>query len=76
MKQFKVVFVKEGNAYELWFTDHKGEWLQSYIYNTFTIDGKAIESRYDGSAMINENILWEINKLINLGYKFIGIEKS
>lgn len=75
-KQFKVVFVNESNTYELWFTDHKGEWLQSCIYSTFTIDGKVIESQCDGSAMINENILWEMNKLINLGYKFIGIEKA
>lgn len=75
-KLFKVVFKSQTNSYELWFTDHKGEWVESFIYNTFTIDGKAIESEYDDQAMISENALWEMNKLINYGYKFIGIERS
>ena len=75
-KQFKLVFVSDNNTYELWFTDHTQEWVQSHIYNTFTLDGDVIESKYDGSTMINENVLWEMNKLINLGYEFIGIERS
>ena len=74
-KQFKLVFVSDNNTYELWFTDHTQECVQSHFYNTFTLDGDVIESKYDGSAMINENILWEMNKLINLGYEFIGIER-
>lgn len=76
MKQFKLVFRNESNTYEIWFTDHKGEWVESFIYNTFTIDGKAIESEYNGSAMISESILWRMDELIELGYKFIGIEKA
>lgn len=75
-KQFKFVFVSDNNTYELWFTDHKNEWYLSYIYSTFTLDGDVIESKYDGSGMINENLLWEMEKLINLGYDFIGIERS
>lgn len=75
-KKFKVVFKSKTNSYELWFTDHKDEWVESIIYHTFTTDGKVIESQYDGSAMINENILWEINKMVNLGYKFLGIGKA
>ena len=75
-KLFKVVFKSQMNSYELWFTDYKGEWCLSAIYSTFTIDGDAIESEYDEQAMINENVLWEMNKLIKLGYKFIGIERS
>ncbi len=75
-KRFKVVFKSQTNSYELWFTDHKGEWCLSAIYNTFTIDGKAIESEYDDQAMISENALWGMDKLIYLGYKFIGIERS
>ena len=75
-KQFKVVFKNESNTYEIWFTDHKGEWVKSIIYYTFTKDGKVIESQYDGNALIDEFVLWEMNRLINLGYKFIGIEKA
>lgn len=75
-KQFKVVFKNESSTYELWFTDHKGEWTKSVIYYTFDNDLKVIESQYDGPAVISESILWEMNKLINLGYKFIGIQKA
>lgn len=75
-KQFKLVFKSKSNTYEIWFTDHKGEWVESIIYYTFTKDGKVIESQYDGNALIDEFVLWEMNRLINLGYKFIGIEKA
>ena len=77
-KQFKLVFVIDNNTYELWFKDYKNEWVQSIIYSTFTLDGDGdvIVSKYDGPAMINENVLWEMNKLINLGYEFIGIERG
>lgn len=74
--QFKVVFKSQTNSYELWFTDYKGEWVLSAIYNTFTIDGKVVESEYDDQAMISENALWGMDRLVNLGYKFIGIERS
>lgn len=75
-KQFKVVFKNESSTYELWFTDHKNEWVKSVIYYTFDNDLKVIESQYDGPAVISESILWEMNKFINLGYKFIGIQKA
>ena len=75
-KQFKVVFRNESSTYELWFTDNKNEWVKSVIYYTFDNDLKVIESRYDGPAVISESILWEMNKFINLGYKFIGIQKA
>lgn len=75
-KQFKLVFVIDNNTYELWFKDYKNEWVQSIIYSTFTLDGDVIVSKCDGPAMINENVLWEMNKLINLGYEFIGIERG
>lgn len=76
MKQFKLVFRNEINTYELWFTDYKGEWCLSAIYYTFDTDGNVIESEYNDPAMINENILWEMNKMTDLGYKFSGIERS
>ena len=75
-KQFKVVFKNESNTYEIWFTDHKGEWVKSIIYYTFTKDGKVIESQYDGNALIDAFVLWEMNRLSNLGYKFRGIGKA
>ena len=75
-KQFKVVFRHENNTYELWFTDHKGEWVESDTYYTFKRDGGAIENDYNGLAMINESIMWELNNFIELGYKFLGIEKA
>lgn len=75
-KQFKVVFRAKTNTYELWFINLEGEWVQSSIYSTFDLDGNVIEDKYSGTALINENILWEINKLVDLGYKFIGIEKA
>lgn len=75
-KQFKVVFKNESNAYELWFTDSKNEWVESDTFYTFTRDGEVIESEYNGLAMINESILWKLNQFTELGYKFIGIEKA
>lgn len=75
-KRFKVVFKSQMNSYELWFTDNEGEWVKSIIYYTFAKDGNIIKSRYVGNALIDEFALWEMNKLINLGYKFIGIEVS
>ena len=75
-KQFKVVFKNENNTYELWFTDHKDEWVRTITYCTFDTDLNVIESQHDGPAFISENILWEMNQLIKLGYKFIGIQKA
>ena len=75
-KQFKVVFRHESNTYELWFTDHKGEWVENDTYYTFKRDGEAIENDYNGLAMINESILWKFNHFTELGYKFIGIQKA
>ena len=74
-KQFKVVFVQNTNQYEVWFTDHTGEMQFSVAYSTFTKKGDLIDSSCDDVAFISENILWEFNKLVNLGYKFVGIEK-
>ena len=74
-KQFKVVFVQNTNQYEIWFTDHTGEFVMSMMYSTFTKKGEMIGGSYDGTALISENILWEINHLTDLGYKFVGIEK-
>lgn len=73
-KQFKVVFKSQTNSYELWFTDHKGEWVENDTYYTFARDGEAIENDYNGLAMINESIMWKLNDFIELGYKFLGIE--
>lgn len=75
-KQFKVVFRNESNTYELWFTDHKCEWVRSITYCTFDTELNVIENHHDGPSFISENILWEMNQLINLGYKFIGMEKA
>ena len=75
-KQFKVVFVQNTNQYEIWFTDHTGEFVMSMMYSTFTKKGEVINSSCDDVAFISENILWEFNKLVNLGYKFVGIERK
>ena len=75
MKKFKVAFVKDTNQYEIWFTDHTGEFVMSSFYSTFTKKGEAIDGSCDDVAFISENILWDINKLTDLGYKFAGIEK-
>ena len=75
MKKFKVVFLKESNQYEIWFTDHTGEFVMSSFYSTFSKEGDLIDSSCDDVAFISENILWDINKLTDLGYKFAGIEK-
>lgn len=75
MKKFKVVFLKERNQYEVWFTDHTGEFVMSSFYSTFTNEGEVIDSSCDGVAFISESILWEINRLTDLGYKFVGIEE-
>lgn len=74
-KVFKVVFVAETNQYEVWFTDHTGEFVMSSFYSTFTKEGEVIDSSCDGVAFISESILWEINRLTDLGYKFVGIEE-
>lgn len=75
-KQFKVVFRNESNTYELWFTDRKGEWVRTITYYTFDTELNVIENQHDEPSFISENILWEMNQLINLGYKFIGMEKA
>ena len=75
-KQFKVVFVQNTNQYEMWFTDHTGEMQFSVTYSTFTKKGDLIDCPCDDTALISENILWEINKLTDLGYKFVGIERK
>ena len=75
-KVFKVVFVAETNQYEVWFTDHTGEFVMSSFYSTFTKEGEVIDSSCDGVAFISESILWEINRLTDLGYKFVGIERK
>ena len=69
MKLFKFVFVSEYNNYQLWFTDCKGEWKQGVTYFT-TLCAP------DRPGMITEMVLWNMNKYVNLGYKFIGIELS
>ena len=74
-KVFKVVFVAETNQYEVQFTDHTGEFVMSSFYSTFTKEGEVIDSSCDGVAFISESILWEINRLTDLGYKFVGIEE-
>ena len=74
-KLFKIVFIESNNTYEVWFTDHTGNFDLGTIYATFTREGKEIYNKYDDVAFINENIIWEINKLIDFGYKFVGIEK-
>ena len=74
-KLFKIVFIERNNTYEVWFTDHTGNFDLGTIYTTFTREGKEICNKYDDIAFINENIIGEINKLIDFGYKFVGIEK-
>ena len=76
MKKFKVAFVKDTNQYEIWFTNHKGEMEFSVAYSTFTKKGEVVDSSCDDVAFISENILWEFNKLTDLGYKFVGIERK
>lgn len=76
MKKFKVVFVKDTNQYEVWFTDHTGEFVMSSFYSTFSKKGDLIECSCDDTALFSENILWEFNKLTDLGYKFVGIERK
>ncbi len=75
-KKFKVVFVKELNMYEIWSTDYTGEMDFSVSYATFTKEGELIHSPCDDAAFISEDILWEFNKLVNLGYEFVGIERK
>ena len=72
---FKIVFDVTYNRYEIWFTDHTGEFVMSSFYSTFTKEGEVIDSSCDGVAFISESILWEINRLTDLGYKFVGIEE-
>ena len=75
-KKFKIIFVAAANSYGVWFTDHTGEYDASTIYYTFKKDGTPIEGATDETALISENIIWEINKLIGLGYKFEGVERK
>ena len=74
-KLCKVVFVEKTNTYELWFTDHTGKFDLGAMYATFTKEGDMIDYQYNDVALISENIMWEINKLVDLGYKFLGIER-
>lgn len=75
-KKFKVVFDRKHNFYELWFTDHTGEMVLSVRYSTITRFGDSINSEYDEKAFISEDILWEIDRLKDLGYQFTGITRK
>lgn len=75
-KEVKIVFYKDKNQYAVMITDHKGEWGLCSLYSTFDNDGKVIEGKHDGLALMSENIVWEINKCMTLGWKFIGIERK
>ena len=75
-KLFKIVFIESNNTYEVWFTDHTGNFELSTIFATFTREGNEICNKYDDVAFINENIIWYINKLTDFGYKFVGIERK
>lgn len=74
-KLFKIVFIEKTNQYEVWFTDHTGEMQFSKGYCTFTKKGEMVDWPCNDVAFISENILWDINKLTDLGYKFVGIER-
>lgn len=75
-KKFKIVFLPDTNTYELWVNAINDEWGLSHVYETFTLDGKVIESKYDSTAMISEGIIWEMHYLKSLGYEFIGMEEA
>ena len=75
MKLFKFVFSHKDNSYELWKTDHNGDWQSCLTYYVFGKDGSPLGDKNE-SGMITEMVLWKMNSLVSLGYKFIGVEFS
>ena len=75
MKLFKFVFSQKDNSYELWKTDPNGDWQSCLTYYTFAKDGSPMTDQND-SGMVTEMVLWKMDSLVGLGYKFIGVEFS
>ena len=75
MKLFKFVFSLKENSYELWETDHNGDWQSCLTYYVLGKDGGPLKDKND-SGMITEMVLWKMDSLVALGYKFIGVEFS
>ena len=72
---FKIVLDVSYNRYKIQLTDHTGEFVMSSFYSKFSKKGEVIEGSCDDVSFISENILWDIKKLTDSGYKFAGIEK-
>lgn len=78
-KKFRVVFIKDTNEYGIQFQDSKGEWLAECSFSTFTreINGEVAKDGLTGDVMyfLSENVLWRINKLMDLGYEMARIHR-
>lgn len=74
-KQFKVLLNPRTNRYQVWITNHNDEWIISSVFSTFDFDGNSIEGKCHDVGLVSENILWEINHLAELGYRFIGVKR-
>lgn len=64
-KKCKIVYNLSNRTYTVWATDNQGEWD---FQNSYPVNG------YDGLGWINLRILWDIDLLVFLGYRFIGVK--
>lgn len=71
---FKLVFKRNINMYQLQYTDKYGEWISHSIDHALTKTGEPKDNTSKtGFGLVPERLLWDMDYLISLGYEFIGI---
>ena len=72
--EFRLVFKRKINMYQLQYTDKYGNWIIQSIDHTFTKTGAPKDHTTNpGFGLITERLLWDMDYLRWLGYEFIGI---
>ena len=75
--QFRLVFRRNINMYQLQYTDKYGNWNVQAIDHSLTKTGEPNDNTSNpGFGLISERVLWDMDYLRYLGYEFIGIEEE
>lgn len=74
--QFRLVFRRNINMYQLQYTDKWGNWNIQSIDTALTKTGETKDNNHIGFGLISERVIWDMDYLKTLGYEFIGIEEE
>lgn len=75
--QFRLVFRRNINVYQLEYTDKYGKWHVHSNDHAMTKTGRPKDNNCNsGFGLIAERLLWDMDYLKTLGYEFIGIEEE